>query len=69
MILPDYGRNPISGRTLEEELEIARAIGGRLPYFAFVSMVKRGIIKPPRRKGKPKCNSGTLSKTKKATEN
>lgn len=46
MILPDYGRNPISGRTLAEELEIARAIGGRLPYFAFVSLIRRGIMKP-----------------------
>lgn len=31
MILRDYGRNPISGRMLAEEIEIARAIGGRLP--------------------------------------
>lgn len=54
MILPDYGRNPISGRTLEEELEIARAIGGRLPYCAFVSLIRRGIMKPPRRRVKAK---------------
>ena len=50
MILPDYGRNPISGRTLAEEIEIARGIGGKLPYCAFCKMIQRGIIKPRRKR-------------------
>ena len=52
MILPDYGRNPISGRTLAEEIEVARAIGGRLPYQSFVSLIQRGIVKLPRAKSR-----------------
>lgn len=69
----DCGRNPISGRTLSEEIEIARAIGGRLPYCAYISLLRRGIIKPPEVKprirprnwrGRPKCDSGILSKPK-----
>lgn len=59
MILPDYGRNPISGRTFAEELEIARGIGGRLPYRAYVSLIKRGILSPKqRRKNKKKIYNG-----------
>ena len=42
MILPNCGINPISGKTLEEEIEIARGIGGRLPYLSYLSLIRRG---------------------------
>ena len=62
MILPDYGVNPISGKRLEEEIEIARAIGGRLPYRAYVNLIKRGVVPRPktkRRRARPaKANCG-----------
>lgn len=52
MILPDYGRNPISGKTRAEEIEIARAIGGRLPFDTYLSLIRRGIVKSPRAKSR-----------------
>lgn len=59
MILPDYGVNPISGKPLAEEFEIARGIGGRLPYRAYASLIKRGILSPKqRRKNKKKIYNG-----------
>lgn len=59
MTLPNYGVNHISGKTLEEEIEIARGIGGRLPYRAYVSLIRRGILSPKqRRKNKKKIYNG-----------
>lgn len=40
--------NPISGHTLKEELEIQRVIGGRIPYEAQLSMIRRGVVPPPK---------------------
>ena len=40
--------NPISGCTLKEEIEIQRVIGGRLPYEAQLSLIRRGIVPPPK---------------------
>lgn len=40
--------NPISGCTLKEELEIQRVIGGRIPYEAQLSMIRRGVVPPPK---------------------
>ena len=42
--------NPISGRTIAEELTIARAIGGRLPFDVYLNLIRRGIIKPKEKK-------------------
>ena len=39
--------NPISGCTLAEEIEIQKRIGGRLPYEAQLSLIRRGIVGPP----------------------
>ena len=36
--------NPISGCTLKEELENQQAWGGRLPYEARLSLIRRGIV-------------------------
>ena len=44
--------NPISGCTLKEEIEIQQFIGGRLPYEAQLSLIRRGIVKPPKRSKK-----------------
>lgn len=39
--------NPISDRTLEEEIAIALGIGGRLPFDAYVALMRRrGVVKP-----------------------
>ncbi len=46
MTLPNYGVNHISGKTLAEEIEIARGIGGRLPYLSYLSPIRRGILSP-----------------------
>lgn len=45
-------RNPISGCTLEEEILIGRAIGGRLPWVTYISLIRRGVISPPTPKRK-----------------
>lgn len=42
--------NPISGRTLEEEIAIARVIGGRLLYRVYLSLIRRGLITPMKRR-------------------
>ena len=39
--------NPISGCTLAQEIEIQKAIGGRLPYEARLSLIRRCIVPSP----------------------
>lgn len=36
--------NPISGRTRDEEIKIALGIGGRLPFDAWLSLKRRGVV-------------------------
>lgn len=43
--LPPDTVNHISGCTRAEEIEKARAIGGRLPFDPFEDLVWRGIVK------------------------
>ena len=39
--------NPISGRTLAQEIEIQKFIGGRLPYESQLSLIRRKIVPDP----------------------
>lgn len=43
--LPRDWRNPISMRTIEEEKEKARFIGGRLPHIAYIKLHLRRRVK------------------------
>lgn len=45
--LPSYVVNPISGCTRDEEIEKARAIGGRLPFYTYKKLIQRGIVPNP----------------------
>lgn len=36
--------NPLSSKTLAEEIAIARFIGGRLPYDVYIDLIRRGVI-------------------------
>lgn len=45
--------NPISGRTLEEEILIGLGIGGRLPFNAYVAFMRRGVVKPRKKNRRP----------------
>lgn len=45
--------NPISGRTLEEEIAIGLGIGGRLPFNAYVALMRRGVVKPHKKNKRP----------------
>lgn len=45
--LPSYVVNPISGCTRDEEIEKARAIGGRLPFDTYKKLIQRGIVPNP----------------------
>ena len=42
--------NPISGRTRDTEIAIARFIGGRLPYDAWQSLKRETADKTPRQR-------------------
>lgn len=44
--------NPLSGRTLNEEIIIARAIGGRLPFEAYQASLRHGKLKKRRHDAK-----------------
>ena len=61
--------NPISGYTLKEEIEIQRVIGGRLPYEAQLSLIRRGIVPPPKivllKEKKASSNTHAQSKRRK----
>lgn len=46
-LLPSYVVNPISGCTRDEEIEKARAIGGRLPFDTYEKLIRRGIVPYP----------------------
>lgn len=44
--MPDTMKNPISGRTRDEEISIATGgIGGRLPFDAWRKLIARGVVK------------------------
>lgn len=45
--------NPISGRTLEEEILIGLGIGGRLPFDFYVALIRRGVVKPHKKNRRP----------------
>lgn len=49
--------NPISGRTLNEEIAIARSIGGRLPFSVYLDLIRRGVIKEPIQKKRERRTS------------
>lgn len=45
--------NPISGRTLEEEILIGLGIGGKIPFDAYVALLRRGVVKPHKKNKRP----------------
>lgn len=64
MKVPKPEINPISGRTRDEEIKIALGIGGRLPFDAWLSLKRRGVVGKRRqilRSSKAKRKSATKS--------
>ncbi|MBR4903689.1 MAG: hypothetical protein IKZ53_03385 [Selenomonadaceae bacterium] len=55
--LPPHAVNPISGCTRDEEIEKARAIGGRLPFDAYENLILRGVVPYPKGNRRKKNNA------------
>ena len=61
--LPPDIVNPISGCTRDEEISIGLAIGGRLPFDTYESLIRRGVVPYPdnyfpRKSRKPAQSAG-----------